>query len=31
MVAGTSNKNKLGMQKKVKNLSERLAGLTADE
>ena len=30
MVAGTSNKNKLGMQKKVTKLSERLAGLTAD-
>jgi cytochrome c biogenesis protein len=27
MVAGTSNKNKLGMQKKVAKLSERLAGL----
>jgi cytochrome c biogenesis protein len=30
-VAGISNKNKLGMQKKVTKLSERLAGLTADE
>lgn len=30
MVAGTSNKNKLGMQKKVAKLSERLTGLTAD-
>jgi cytochrome c biogenesis protein len=31
MVAGTSNKNKLGMRKKVKKLSERLTRLTADE
>jgi cytochrome c biogenesis protein len=31
MVAGTSNKNKLGMQKRVTKLSERLIGLTADE
>jgi cytochrome c biogenesis protein len=31
MVAGTSNKNKLGMQKKVTKLSERLTGLTVDE
>jgi len=31
MVAGTSNKNKLGMRKKVKKLSERLIGLTTDE
>ena len=31
LVAGTSNKNKLGMQKKVKKLSERLAGLTGNE
>lgn len=31
MVAGTSNKNKLGMQKKVARLAERLAGLTAAE
>ena len=31
LVAGTSNKNKLGMQKKVTKLSERLAGLTGDE
>jgi cytochrome c biogenesis protein len=29
MVAGTSNKNKLGMQKKVAKLAERLAGLTS--
>ena len=29
-VAGTSNKNKMGMQKKVTKLSERLAGLTGD-
>ena len=31
MVAGTSNKNKLGMQKKVTKLSERLTGLATDE
>ena len=31
IVAGTSNKNKIGMQKKVTKLSERLTGLTADE
>ena len=31
MVAGTSNKNKLGMQKKVTKLSERLIGLAADD
>jgi cytochrome c biogenesis protein len=31
MVAGTSNKNKLGMQKKVIKLSERLIGITADD
>jgi cytochrome c biogenesis protein len=31
IVAGTSNKNKTGMQKKVTKLSERLTGLTADE
>jgi cytochrome c biogenesis protein len=31
MVAGTSNKNKLGMRKKVTKLSERLSGLTTDE
>ena len=31
MVAGTSNKNKLGMRKKVTKLSERLAGLTSNE
>ena len=31
MVAGTSNKNKAGMQKKVTKLSERLIGLTANE
>ncbi len=30
-VSGTSNKNKLGMQKKVTKLSERLAGLITDE
>jgi cytochrome c biogenesis protein len=30
-VGGISNKNKLGMQKKVRKLSERLAGLTTDE
>ena len=29
MVAGTSNKNKLGMQKKVAKLAERLASLTS--
>ena len=29
-VAGTSNKNKMGMQKKVTKLSERLAGLTGN-
>ncbi|MGD2023894.1 MAG: cytochrome c biogenesis protein ResB [Desulfobacterales bacterium] len=31
MVAGTSNKNKIGMQKKVTGLSERLAKLTSKE
>jgi cytochrome c biogenesis protein len=31
IVAGTSNKNKMGMQKKVAKLSERLAGLNGDE
>jgi cytochrome c biogenesis protein len=31
IVAGTSNKNKMGMQKKVTKLSERLAGLNSDE
>jgi cytochrome c biogenesis protein len=31
MVAGTSNKNKMGMQKKVIRLSERLANLTPME
>jgi len=31
MVAGTSNKNKMGMQKKVTKLSERLANLTSNE
>ena len=31
MVSGTSNKHKLGMQKKVTKLSEHLIGLTADE
>ena len=31
MIVGTSNKNKLGMQKKVTKLSERLTGLTADK
>jgi len=31
MVSGTSNKNKLGMRKKVKKLSEHLIGLTTDE
>jgi len=31
MVAGTSNKNKMGMQKKVTRLSERLANLTSKE
>jgi hypothetical protein len=31
MVAGTSNKNKMGMQKKVTRLSERLANLTPNE
>jgi cytochrome c biogenesis protein len=31
MVAGTSNKNKMGMQKKVTRLSERLANLTPAE
>jgi cytochrome c biogenesis protein len=31
MVAGTSNKNKMGMQKKVTRLSERLANLTSNE
>jgi cytochrome c biogenesis protein len=31
MVSGTSNKHKLGMQKKVKKLSERLIGLTTNE
>ena len=31
MVAGTSNKNKLGMRKKVTKLSERLIGLTTAE
>ena len=31
MVAGTSNKNKLGMQKKVIKLSKHLTGLTTDE
>jgi cytochrome c biogenesis protein len=30
MVAGTSNKNKMGMQKKVTRLSERLANLTSN-
>ena len=29
-VAGTSNKNKMRMQKKVTKLSERLAGLTGN-
>ena len=29
VVAGTSNKNKLGMQKKVAKIAERLAGLTS--
>jgi cytochrome c biogenesis protein len=29
MVAGTSNKNKLGMQKKATRLADRLAGLTS--
>ncbi|MDH3878800.1 MAG: cytochrome c biogenesis protein ResB, partial [Desulfobacterales bacterium] len=31
LVAGTSNKNKLGMQKKVTKLSEHLAGLATDD
>jgi cytochrome c biogenesis protein len=31
MVAGTSNKNKMGMQKKVTKLSGRLANLTSNE
>jgi len=31
MVAGTSNKNKMGMQKKVARISGRLAGLTSGE
>ena len=31
MVSGTSNKNKLGMQKKVTKLSERLEALTGEE
>jgi len=31
MVSGTSNKNKLGMQKKVTKLSERLAALTGEK
>ena len=31
MVAGTSNKNKIGMQKKVTKISERLAELTPGE
>ena len=31
LVAGISNKNKLGMQKKVTKLSEHLTGLTGDE
>ena len=31
MVAGTSNKNKMGMQKKVTRLSERLSNLTSNE
>ena len=31
MVAGTSNKNKIGMQKKVTRLSECLANLTSKE
>jgi cytochrome c biogenesis protein len=31
LVAGTSNKNKLGMQKKTTKLSERLAGMTTEE
>ena len=30
MVAGTSNKNKMGMQKKVTRLSERLSNLTSN-
>jgi cytochrome c biogenesis protein len=30
-VAGISNKNKMGMQKKVAKLSEHLTGLTGDE
>jgi hypothetical protein len=31
LVAGISNKNKLGMQKKVAKLSEYLTGLTSAE
>jgi cytochrome c biogenesis protein len=31
MVAGTSNKNKLGMQRKVAKLAERLASMTTDK
>jgi cytochrome c biogenesis protein len=31
MVSGTSSKNKMGMQKKVTRLSERLANLTSNE
>jgi cytochrome c biogenesis protein len=31
LVAGISNKNKMGMQKKVTKLSEHLTGLTRDE
>jgi len=31
MVAGTSNKNKMGMQKKVTRLSKRLSNLTSNE
>jgi cytochrome c biogenesis protein len=31
MVAGTSNKNKMGMQKKVTQLARQLANLTSDQ
>jgi hypothetical protein len=30
MVAGTSNKNKMGMQKKVKQLAHQLANRASD-
>jgi hypothetical protein len=31
LIAGISNKNKLGMQKKVAKLSEHLNGLTSEQ